>query len=145
LAQLNQVTQQNASSSEELASASTNFNTQSGKLKDTVSFFKLDKKGEVLYQRERIISQIEQLKSILNETDGEAANAKVEKQGTSSSTNTKISARTSAKNLSLEDDFGGPSIQLDDFDSMTEVSDGNFERNGSTTMNGSSEGSGKVK
>src|SRR5258706_1134242 len=69
LAQLNQVTQQNASSSEELASASTNFNTQSGKLKETVSFFKLDKKGEVSYQRDRIISQIDQLKSILHETD----------------------------------------------------------------------------
>ena len=62
LAQLNQVTQQNASSSEELASAANNFNTQSGKLKETVSFFKLDKKGEVSHQRERIISQIEQLK-----------------------------------------------------------------------------------
>ena len=76
LAQLNQVTQQNASSSEELASASTNFNTQSAKLKETVSFFKLDKKGEVLYQRERIISQIEQLKSILNETDDASTSEK---------------------------------------------------------------------
>jgi methyl-accepting chemotaxis protein len=144
LAQLNQVTQQNASSSEELASASTNFNTQSGKLKDTVSFFKLDKKGEVLYQRERIISQIEQLKSILDESDDQAAKSKVETPGTSSSNNGRISPRTT-KHFSLEDDFGGPSIQLDDFDAMTELSDGNYEKNGSTTMNGSSEGSGKMK
>ena len=112
LAQLNQVTQQNASSSEELASASTNFNTQSAKLKETVSFFKLDKKGEVLYQRERIISQIEQLKSILNETD---------EAETSSKTNdhvepAKPAVKSTSKSLHVEDSFGGPAIKLEDYD-----------------------------
>ena len=112
LAQLNQVTQQNASSSEELASASTNFNTQSAKLKETVSFFKLDKKGEVLYQRERIISQIEQLKSILNETDD---------ANTSSKTNdhaepAKPTVKSTGKSIHVEDSFGGPAIKLEDFD-----------------------------
>lgn len=121
LAQLNQVTQQNASSSEELASAATNFNNQAGTLKETVSFFKLDKKGEVLHQRERIIGQIEQLKSILNETEeqGERTLTASEKdeytagyavKSTSSNGNGKY-AGVAVK------DFGGPSIKLDDFDS----------------------------
>ncbi len=140
LAQLNQVTQQNASSSEELASASTNFNTQSGKLKETVSFFKLDKKNEVSYQRERIINQIEQLKSILEETDAHGNAAKVEKQEASSSI-TKTASRANGKSNLIDIDFGGPSIQLDDFDS---VSDHSFEElevgaNGSTSLNGKSE------
>jgi methyl-accepting chemotaxis protein len=141
LAQLNQVTQQNASSSEELASASTNFNTQSGKLKDTVSFFKLDKKGEVLYQRERIINQIEQLKSILDETDDNVSKAKSEKQDVSLSKNNKVLSRSNGKHTSLEDDFGGPSIQLDDFD----ADDFSLDEVGTTAMNGSTENSAKTK
>jgi methyl-accepting chemotaxis protein len=114
LAQLNQVTQQNASSSEELASASTNFNNQSAKLKETVSFFKLDKKGEVLYQRERIINQIEQLKSILDETDEATASAKTYEQATPVSSAKPTSKST--KSLNVEDSFGGPAIKLEDFD-----------------------------
>jgi methyl-accepting chemotaxis protein len=117
LAQLNQVTQQNASSSEELASASTNFNTQSAKLKETVSFFKLDKKGEVIYQRERIISQIEQLKSILDETDENISNAKTpEQQAPSVSQIAKTASKSNSKSLHVEDSFGGPAIKLEDFD-----------------------------
>ncbi|HEX6892653.1 MAG TPA: methyl-accepting chemotaxis protein [Chryseolinea sp.] len=115
LAQLNQVTQQNASSSEELASASTNFNNQSAKLKETVSFFKLDKKGEVLYQRERIISQIEQLKSILNETDEANASSKTYEQATTVSS-VKPATKSTSKSLHVEDSFGGPAIKLEDFD-----------------------------
>jgi methyl-accepting chemotaxis protein len=116
LAQLNQVTQQNASSSEELASASTNFNTQSAKLKETVSFFKLDKKGEVLYQRERIISQIEQLKSILNETDDADASAKTNDHVETASNTAKPAVKSTSKSLHVEDSFGGPAIKLEDFD-----------------------------
>lgn len=116
LAQLNQVTQQNASSSEELASASNNFNAQAGKLKETVSFFKLDKTGEVSHQRDRIISQIEQLKSILNETEG---NGKGEELSTAWNPSKSVK---SPKSISVSDDFGGPSIQLDDFDTVSEES-----------------------
>jgi methyl-accepting chemotaxis protein len=116
LAQLNQVTQQNASSSEELASASTNFNTQSAKLKETVSFFKLDKKGEVLYQRERIISQIEQLKSILNETDDADTSAKTNDHVEIASNTAKPATKSTSKSLHVEDSFGGPAIKLEDFD-----------------------------
>ena len=116
LAQLNQVTQQNASSSEELASASNNFNTQASKLKETVSFFKLDKSGETSHQRERIISQIEQLKSILNE-GGNNGNTPNE----SSASASKYTSKVSTKSLSVQDDFGGPSIQLDDFDNISET------------------------
>ena len=115
LAQLNQVTQQNASSSEELASASNNFNTQAGKLKETVSFFKLDKTGETTHQRERIISQIEQLKSILNEGGNNGGSS----EGTSGTT--KYSTKVSTKSLTVQDEFGGPSIQLDDFDNISET------------------------
>ncbi len=116
LAQLNQVTQQNASSSEELASASTNFNTQSAKLKETVSFFKLDKKGEVLYQRERIISQIEQLKSILNETDDASTSATSNDHVETASNTAKPAVKSTGKSLHVEDSFGGPAIKLEDFD-----------------------------
>ncbi|RAW00031.1 methyl-accepting chemotaxis protein [Pseudochryseolinea flava] len=126
LAQLNQVTQQNASSSEELASASTNFNVQSGKLKSTVSFFKLDKKGEVTYQRERIISQIEQLKSILDETEkGSNGNGHGSENGysapkssekVSSASSSKPSSRVRSFVVQDEDSQGGPAIQLDDYD-----------------------------
>lgn len=125
LAQLNQVTQQNASSSEELASASTNFNVQSGKLKSTVSFFKLDKKGEVTYQRERIISQIEQLKSILDETDkGGNGNGNGYENGhnapkAAERTTVPVATKPSrVRSFAVQDDEmqGGPSIQLDDYD-----------------------------
>ncbi|MBT1697661.1 hypothetical protein KK083_12285 [Fulvivirgaceae bacterium PWU4] len=148
LAQLNQVTQQNASSSEELASASTNFNNQAEKLKDTVSFFKLDKKGEVSYQRERIVSQIEQLKAILDETDSEGENGhskrKVkagEKQeatnGVSSNSNRPQSPKHNVKTIQVEDDDmpGGPSIQLDDYDS-DEGFNGKFTDYDGTDSNG---------
>lgn len=108
LAQLNQVTQQNASSSEELASASNNFNVQAGKLKETVSFFKLDKKDEEVHQRDRIIQQIEMLKSILHENGGKSDRLADDSQ------------KFDFKNLSPKRDksesaSAGPSIQLDDF------------------------------
>lgn len=112
LAQLNQVTQQNASSSEELASASNNFNSQAGKLKETVSFFKLDKTGEVSHQRDRIISQIEQLKLVLGETE---SNGNQKPEAIVAKT-----VRSTTKTISVSDDFGGPSIQLDDFDNVSE-------------------------
>jgi methyl-accepting chemotaxis protein len=107
LAQLNQVTQQNASSSEELASASNNFKSQANKLKETVSFFKLDQSGEVSHQRDRIIKQIEQLKSILGETDSKEDS----KEEITSWSAPKISVKSKS-----DDTFGGPAIQLDDFD-----------------------------
>jgi methyl-accepting chemotaxis protein len=110
LAQLNQVTQQNASSSEELASASNNFNTQSGKLKETVSFFKLDKAEEDTHQRDRIISQIEALKAILGETE-----SKAQQEEKHSISPVKPAARV-ARKLTLNDETGGPSIKLNDFD-----------------------------
>jgi methyl-accepting chemotaxis protein len=135
LAQLNQVTQQNASSSEELASASTNFNTQANKLKETVSFFKLDQSGEVSHQRDRIIKQIEQLKSILNESESTGETRKDESANTWNTP--KIALKS---NIKSNDDFGGPSIQLDDFDGAemlaekaTEYSNGEAGSNGSST------------
>lgn len=109
LAQLNQVTQQNASSSEELASASNNFNAQAGKLKETVSFFKLDKKGEDVHQRDRIIQQIETLKAILNENGGKSDRTVEDSQDFDfKNLNPKRSEKTDSS-------FSGPSIQLDDF------------------------------
>jgi methyl-accepting chemotaxis protein len=128
LAQLNQVTQQNASSSEELASASNNFNTQAVKLKETVSFFKLDHTEEVAHQRDRIISQIETLKAILGESDGKPAT----EAKTTSSTPAKSATKPARRSVSLSDDFGGPSIKLDDFDGN---SNGHAELNG-TSLNG---------
>jgi len=142
LAQLNQVTQQNASSSEELASASTNFNNQSAKLKETVSFFKLDKKGEVSYQRERIISQIEQLKSILDETDennGQVTPAAEKQPATPVTTETKAVFKKSGKAITFDDHTSGPAIKLEDFDG----SDDDFtesivaHKNGTEGSNGS--------
>jgi methyl-accepting chemotaxis protein len=144
LAQLNQVTQQNASSSEELASASTNFNNQSGKLKETVSFFKLDKKGEVVYQRDRIISQIEQLKSILNETENSSDTEKtIEK---SYSEDVKHTTKTIAKSLNVEpSEFGGPSIKLDDYDGdASNIAEKYIHENGIEKQNGHHE-NGKSK
>jgi methyl-accepting chemotaxis protein len=129
LAQLNQVTQQNASSSEELASASNNFNSQAGKLKDTVSFFKLDQSGEVSHQRDRIINQIEQLKSILNESDHQNGG----EQQTTEDVKPKAYTRPVTKLISVDDDFGGPSIQLDDFDGPEVI-----EKNGEHSDNGKS-------
>jgi methyl-accepting chemotaxis protein len=147
LAQLNQVTQQNASSSEELASASTNFNNQSGKLKETVSFFKLDKKGEVIYQRERIISQIEQLKSILNEAEnGHADERIIEKD--SSTDSSKPTSRPIAKSLLnvAANEFGGPSIQLDDYDGdASHIVEKYIHENGIEKQNGHQGEPGKTK
>jgi methyl-accepting chemotaxis protein len=117
LTQLNQVTQQNASSSEELASSSTNFNTQSEQLKETVSFFKLDKDNETIHQRDQIIKQIEQLRSILGESNYEGD---VEKTTTDQKNDFKKSGiRTKITDTTS---LGGPSIKLDDFDS-------DFEKN----------------
>jgi methyl-accepting chemotaxis protein len=119
LAQLNQVTQQNASSSEELAASSTNFNTQAGKLKETVSFFKLDKKGEVLHQRDRIIGQIAQLKSILDDsehTDDSTENEN--KEVVAPVTNSRPARANGSSKFN-----SGPSIQLDDFDSEVTTSE----------------------
>jgi methyl-accepting chemotaxis protein len=127
LAQLSQVTQQNASSSEELASASNNFNSQAGKLKETVSFFKLDHTEEVAHQRDRIITQIEALKAILDESEGKIA---TETTSTTSAP-VKPASKSGRKSLSVTDDFGGPSIKLDDFD-------GNSESNGHAELNGTS-------
>jgi methyl-accepting chemotaxis protein len=130
LAQLNQVTQQNASSSEELASASTNFNTQAGKLKETVSFFKLDQSTEVLHQRERIINQIEHLKSILGESEAsEQTDENVSKKPV-----VRTNGKPNGKTISVSDGFGGPSIQLDDFDSVSTITEG---QDASEKQNGS--------
>jgi methyl-accepting chemotaxis protein len=108
LAQLNQVTQQNASSSEELASAANNFNSQSGKLKETVSFFKLDEVGEVSYQRDRIITKIEQLRALIGDNDS----------ATKDDHHAHVPNGTGKSKVLVQADhgFGGPSIQLDDFD-----------------------------
>jgi methyl-accepting chemotaxis protein len=103
LAQLNQVTQQNASSSEELAAASNAFNTQSGKLKETVSFFKLDNAGEASVQRDQILSQIEYLRSLIGDHQQEDTEA-------IATNNTGIARKIKALETS------GPAIQLDDFD-----------------------------
>jgi methyl-accepting chemotaxis protein len=130
LAQLNQVTQQNASSSEELASASTNFNTQAGKLKETVSFFKLDQSTEVLHQRERIINQIEHLKSILGESEAsEQTDENISKKPV-----VRTNGKSNGKTISVSDGFGGPSIQLDDFDSVSTITEG---QDASEKQNGS--------
>jgi methyl-accepting chemotaxis protein len=149
LAQLNQVTQQNASSSEELASASTNFNNQAEKLKGTVSFFRLDKKGEVSYQRERIVSQIEQLKAILDETGGNGDHGssmrKVKSQEkqepvNGSSNGTRTPSRQISKAVFQADDddaFGGPAIQLDDYDTDAGSFTGKFPDNGDAADPGS--------
>jgi methyl-accepting chemotaxis protein len=107
LAQLNQVTQQNASSSEELASASNSFSNQSGQLKETVSFFKLDETGEASHNRIRIIKQIELLKSIIGQDD-----AKTSENGVIA----EVKPNGKAKSLKIDSAFSGPSIQLDDFD-----------------------------
>ena len=117
LTQLNQVTQQNASSSEELASSSTNFNNQSEQLKETVSFFKLDKDNENMHQRDQIIRQIEQLRSILGETNYEGGDDKYSKpvsiqKEKSDSKKSYFQKQTGAANSN-----NGPSINLDDYDS----------------------------
>jgi methyl-accepting chemotaxis protein len=109
LAQLNQVTQQNASSSEELASAANTFNSQSGKLKETVSFFKLDEMGELSSQRSRIINKIEQLKSIIKEADAKE-NREDDEVADVEDTHQPVSGISSSRL------YNGPSIQLDDFD-----------------------------
>ncbi len=114
LAQLNQVTQQNASSSEELASGAVNFNNQSSQLKTVVSFFKLDKKDEILHQKDLIKNKIEQLQSILEGTENET-----EKEEAHSLPTMPISEEEFASPvppISHSSDPSGPSIKLDDFD-----------------------------
>jgi methyl-accepting chemotaxis protein len=119
LAQLNQVTQQNASSAEELSSAANNFNNQSEKLKETVSFFRLDKKGEEIYQRERIVKQIAHLKAILDDEDNNE-NAETEGNTESVQAKKKPTHTNSMKKLHLRFDKenAGPAIQLDDYDAL---------------------------
>jgi methyl-accepting chemotaxis protein len=119
LAQLNQVTQQNASSSEELASSSNNFKAQSETLKETVSFFKLDESGEALHQRDRIISQIEHLKAILNENGGYGTTEQEESLQRMSQLRPPV--KSNGKGFIVNNEGSGPSIQLDDFD-MTDDS-----------------------
>jgi methyl-accepting chemotaxis protein len=117
LAQLNQVTQQNASSAEELSSAATNFNTQSEKLKETVFFFRLDKKGEDTYQRDRIVRQIAQLKAILDDSGAEASDD--ETIANSALTQNKQHGAVTAfkkQPYKIEKQNSGPAIQLDDYD-----------------------------
>jgi methyl-accepting chemotaxis protein len=135
LAQLNQVTQQNASSSEELASASTSFNNQSGKLKETVSFFKLDKQNEVAHQRGRIIDQIEKLKLILEESEGHSH--ETHKAEPAASNDGKTTPKTTDK-IVIGHSSNGPSIKLDDFDSTIDFSEVKMDdhRNGSPSLNG---------
>ena len=121
LAQLNQVTQQNASSAEELSSAANNFNAQSQKLKETVSFFRLDKKGEDTYQRERIVQQIASLKAILDETEPSENGESTKHAAIAPATESKKSPVTTNQkkgSLKVEKDHNGPSIQLDDFDAV---------------------------
>jgi methyl-accepting chemotaxis protein len=116
LAQLNQVTQQNASSAEELSSAANNFNNQSEKLKETVSFFRLDKKGEEIYQRERIVKQIAHLKAILDDEDN---NENAETEGNTESVQAKKPTHTNSMkklHLRFDKENAGPAIQLDDYD-----------------------------
>ncbi len=118
LTQLNQVTQQNASASEELASASTSFNNQSDRLKETVSFFKLDKAKETTFKKDQIISQIEKLKAILGENEMEIEHAKEsrkEKKQKDLKVNPKIKLTDEDEMDELEG-LGGPKIELDDFD-----------------------------
>lgn len=106
LAQLNQVTQQNASSSEELASAANSFNTQSGRLKETVSFFKLDNAGEANVQRDEILLQIEHLRSLIGESNDDEAV-------------TDHSVSESSRKTASSFQSNGPAIQLDDFDAVS--------------------------
>ncbi len=120
LTQLNQVTQQNASSSEELSSAANNFNNQAEQLKATVSFFKLDKKNESTHHRSQIIEQIEQLKSLLNDDDVKKEVAsdngdfddEIEIVKSSDQTET-VGPMAVKENTPSK---GGPYIKLDDFD-----------------------------
>ncbi len=129
LTQFNQVIQQNASSSEELASASSNFNSQSEKLRDTVSFFKLDKKDEVSYEREKIVYQIEQLRALLdgtyNEQDHASKTNGMGKHITSKSTNAR------SNSVFLDDvDSTGPLIQLEDYEAEETHTSINVSHNG---------------
>lgn len=125
LSQLNQVTQQNASSSEELSSASHNFNNQAEQLTQTVSFFKLDEKEEAKSQKSQIISQIELLKSILGEdyvdtnglTNNEQHNDEVIE------TKTKKTSLGNGLKIELDDDSvsHGLGITLENFDEEVEM------------------------
>lgn len=123
LSQLNQVTQQNASSSEELSSASHNFNNQAEKLTQVVSFFKLDEKEEAKSQKSQIISQIEMLKSILGE-DYTAEDTSSEKEEVEvEETKASKSKYSSGLKIELDDDSNGNGvgITLENFDEEFEI------------------------
>ena len=130
LTQLNQVTQQNASSSEELASASASFNNQADRLKKTVSFFKLDKAKETNFKKDQIISQIEKLKAILGENEEETANNTEKKKGKASG-GPRLNPNIKPEYDDSEEieELAGPKIQLDDFD-MAIPENGNGHHNG---------------
>jgi len=66
IAQLNQVTQSNASSAEELASSSELFSKQAERLKNSVSFFKLNKSHEGLL-KDDILSKIEEMNQFIKD------------------------------------------------------------------------------
>ncbi|WP_224997075.1 methyl-accepting chemotaxis protein [Cesiribacter sp. SM1] len=123
LSQLNQVTQQNASSSEELASASNNFNSQAKHLKELVSFFKLKKAEEGNDQRNQLIAQIEQLKAILGEEGSIRIPVKTTAESPEKvlkSTEGFYASPYTAKAGSKGNYFAGPAILLDDYDSHGE-------------------------
>lgn len=123
LSQLNQVTQQNASSSEELASAANNFNTQARQLKEVVAFFKLVKTEEEYSQRQQVIDRIEQLKALLGDGNGKSEKASHTYSITEvadAKSDERASVKTSHKST---ESFSGPAIQLDDFDADFDTDD----------------------
>ncbi|UII31218.1 methyl-accepting chemotaxis protein [Fulvivirga ulvae] len=123
LSQLNQVTQQNASSSEELASAANNFNTQARQLKEVVAFFKLIKTEEEYSQRQQVIDRIEQLKALLADGSGKQEKTNYTyniAEATEVKNGEHAPAKTYAKNTET---FTGPAIQLDDFDADFDTDD----------------------
>ncbi|NMM47430.1 methyl-accepting chemotaxis protein [Marinigracilibium pacificum] len=143
LSQLNQVTQQNASSSEELSSASNNFNTQAEQLMKTVSFFKLNKTEEVKSNKSQIIHQIELLRSILGEQE-EQVNSFDNGEGEEEDQIEKSIVKKGVSiNLDLTSDDDQDGIQLENFDIDDDSDDdsifGNAEdtgKNGKPTSHG---------
>ncbi|MTI39891.1 methyl-accepting chemotaxis protein [Fulvivirga lutimaris] len=137
LSQLNQVTQQNASSSEELSSSSHNFNNQAEKLTQTVSFFKLDEKEESKSKKSQIISQIEMLKSILGEdytnTNVSAGNYDAEEEVEVEETTDNEEPKSKLGNglkIKLDDDSyeNGMGITLENFDEEVEEEEGEVSK-----------------
>ncbi len=120
IAQLNQVTQQNASSSEELSSSASNFNSQAELLKTTVSFFKLDKENENKFKKSQIIDRIEQLRAALAGIEEDAGLEEEKESSTPKKESKSVSTPTPAPapkpKAAVEEPFSGPSIKLDDFD-----------------------------